>query len=251
MAYYIKYNNIDLTDKVKVRNIETTLTPPRENSTINIWERAGEIYNGYRWDNREITVSFLLLYTEEEYDNNPLILEEGLSDIRTCLNVSEPKELYLNDPDKFIYAIPNGDIEVNELRYNCAEITVTFICYNPFYYSEEAKQFDGTRLIEVTNEGDVPTEPIIKIGFSEASHFVQLENLNDKKKMLIGNLPLVSQTSVSEKTNVLTDECKGTAGWTTNTTYIDNDRATGGTLTTTEKNSGIMCGNFGSAGSTT
>ena len=43
MAYYVKYNDIDLTDMIKVREVETTLTPPRKNSTIDIWERAGDI----------------------------------------------------------------------------------------------------------------------------------------------------------------------------------------------------------------
>lgn len=251
MAYYIKYNDIDLTDIVKVRTVETTLTPPRENSTINIWERAGEIYNGYRWNNREITVSFLLMYSEDEYEANPLILEEGLADIKTCFNVEEPKELYLNDPEKFIYAIPDGDIELNEMRYNCAEITVTFICYDPFYYSEEAKQYDGEKLITVNNEGDVPTDPVIMIGINEDCHFVQVENTANNKKMLIGNLPVVSKPSTAELSNVLYDECDSTSGWTTGSTSIDGDRGTGGTLSMTSTGTGIMCGNFGSKGSTT
>ena len=251
MAYYIKYNDIDLTDIVKVRTVETTLTPPRENSTINIWERAGEIYNGYRWSNREITVSFLLMYSEDEYEANPLILEEGLADIKTCFNVEEPKELYLNDPEKFIYAIPDGDIELNEMRYNCAEITVTFICYDPFYYSEEAKQYDGEKLITVNNEGDVPTDPVIMIGINEDCHFIQVENTANNKKMLIGNLPVVSKPSTAELSNVLYDECDSTSGWTTGSTSIDGDRTTGGTLAMTSSGQGIMCSNFGSAGSTT
>ena len=251
MAYYIKYNDIDLTDIVKVRTVETTLTPPRENSTINIWERAGEIYNGYRWDNREITVSFLLMYSEDEYEANPLILEEGLADIKTCFNVEEPKELYLNDPEKFIYAIPDGDIELNEMRYNCAEITVTFICYDPFYYSEEAKQYDGEKLITVNNEGDVPTDPVIMIGINEDCHFAQVENTANNKKMLIGNLPVVSKPSTAELSNVLYDECDSTSGWTAGSTSIDGDRTTGGTLAMTSTGQGIMCGNFGSAGNTT
>lgn len=251
MAYYVKYNNIDLTDKIKVRNVETTLTPPRENSTINIWERAGEIYDGYRWGNREITLSFLLMYSEDEYDNNPLIVEEGLADIKSCFNVDEPKELYLNDPEKLIYAIPDGDIAVNELRYNCVEITVNFVCYDPFYYNVEAKKYEGTRRITVENEGDVPTDPIITIGIDADCHFVQLENTANNKKMLIGGFPLVSKTSVSEKTDVLNDNCKAPTSWTTDTTYIDSDRSTGGSLGVTSNGSGLMCTNFGSAGSTT
>ena len=251
MAYYVKYNDIDLTNMIKVKTVESSLTPPRENSTIDIWERAGEIYNGYRWQTREITINFLLLYTEEEYDANPLILEQGLRDIKNCLNVDRPKALYLNNPDKFIYAVPDGDIEVSELRYNCAEVTVTFSCFDPFYYSAEPKMVEGTNRLVVNNEGDLPTDGIVTIGIDEDCHFVQLENLANNKKMLIGNFPMVSKPSNVDRTNVLTDECLATSGWTTGTTSIDSDRASTGTLAITEAGQGIMCGNFGSKGSTT
>ena len=251
MAYYVKYNDIDLTNMIKVREVNTTLTPPRENSTIDIWERAGEIYNGYRWETREITLSFLLMYTEEEYDNNPLILEQGMADIKNCLNVDSPRKLYLNDPDKFIFAVPDGDIEVNELRYNCAEITIKFSCYDPFYYADTPKMVEGTNRLVVQNEGDVPTDGIVTIGIDEDCHFVQLENLANNKKMLIGNFPMVSKPSKTDRTNVLTDECLSTSGWSTGSTSIDSDRASTGSLAITEAGQGLMCGNFGSKGSTT
>ena len=251
MAYYVKYNDIDLTNMIKVKTVESSLTPPRENSTIDIWERAGEIYNGYRWQTREITINFLLLYSEEEYDANPLILEQGLKDIKDCLNVDSPKALYLNDPDKFIYAVPDGDVEISELRYNCAEITIKFSCFDPFYYSAKPKMVEGTNKLVVTNEGDVPTDGIITIGIDEDCHFVQLENMTNNKKMLIGNFPMVSKPSNVDRTNVLTDECLATSGWTTGTTSIDTNRANTGTLAITEAGQGIMCGNFGSKGNTT
>ena len=251
MAYYVKYNDIDLTNMIKVKTVESSLTPPRENSTIDIWERAGEIYNGYRWETREITINFLLLYTEEEYDANPLILEQGLKDIKDCLNVDSPKALYLNNPDKFIYAVPDGDVEVSELRYNCAEITIKFSCFDPFYYSATPKMVEGTKKIVVTNEGDVPTDGIITIGIDEDCHFVQLENMTNNKKMLIGSFPMVSKPSNKDKHDVLTDECLNLNGWSTGTTSIDSDRASTGSLAITEAGQGIMCGNFGSKGSTT
>ena len=251
MAYYVKYNDIDLTNMIKVKTVESSLTPPRENSTIDIWERAGEIYNGYRWQTREITINFLLLYTEEEYDANPLILEQGLKDIKDCLNVDSPKALYLNNPDKFIYAVPDGDVEISELRYNCAEITIKFSCFDPFYYSAEPKMVEGTKKLVVTNEGDVPTDGIITIGIDEDCHFVQLENMTNNKKMLIGSFPMVSKPSNKDKHDVLTDECLNLTGGSTGTTSIDSDRANTGTLAITEAGQGIMCGNFGSKGSTT
>ena len=200
MAYYVKYNDIDLTNMIKVKTVESSLTPPRENSTIDIWERAGEIYNGYRWQTREITINFLLLYTEEEYDANPLILEQGLKDIKDCLNVDSPKALYLNNPDKFIYAVPDGDVEISELRYNCAEITIKFSCFDPFYYSAEPKMVEGTKKLVVANEGDVPTDGIITIGIDEDCHFVQLENMTNNKKMLIGSFLIARFTYHRETT---------------------------------------------------
>ena len=251
MAYYVKYNDIDLTDMIKVREVQTTLTPPRKNSTIDIWERAGEIYNGYRWENREITLKFLLLYDEEEYLDNPLIVEQGMADIKSCLNVDRPKPLYLNNPDRFIYAVPDGDIEVSELRYNCVEITIKFSCYDPFYYNDAPKMYEGTNKIVAYNEGDVPTDGILTIGIDEDCHFIQIENTTNNKKMLIGNFPAVSKPSNADKTNVLTDECLTTSGWSTGTTSIDTGRSPGGTLGITEAGQGIMCSNFGSKGSTT
>ena len=250
MAYYVKYNDIDLTNMIKVKTVESSLTPPRENSTIDIWEKAGAIYNGHRWETREITINFLLLYTEDEYDANPLILEQGLRDIRVCFNVDSPKALFLNNPDRFIYAVPDGEIEVNELRYNCAEITVTFSCYDPFYYSTLAKSVEGTNELVVDNEGDLPTEGIITVGIDEECHFVQVENATNGKKMLIGNYPMVSKPSASEKSNVIVDECLSTSGWTVGSTSVDANRSTNGTLALTEAGQGLMCGNFGDGNTT-
>ena len=250
MAYYVKYNDIDLTNMIKVKTVESSLTPPRENSTIDIWEKAGEIYNGHRWETREITINFLLLYTEDEYEDNPLILEQGLRDIRVCFNVDSPKALFLNNPDRFIYAVPDGEIEVSELRYNCAEVTVTFSCYDPFYYSTLAKSIEGTNELIVDNEGDLPTEGIITIGIDEECHFVQVENATNGKKMLIGNYPMVSKPSAVEKSDVIVDECLSTSDWTVGSTSVDANRSTNGTLALTEAGQGLMCGNFGDGNTT-
>ena len=249
--YYVNYNDIDLTDRIKVKKVETTLTPPRENSTISIWERAGSIYNDYRWDDRKIKLTFLLLYSESEYNKNQLVLDQGLADIRSCFNVDSPKPLYLGDENKFIHAIPDGEIDVNMLSNYCAEIEVEFMCYDPFYYSEEAKKYDGTSFITTYNSGDVPTDPIIEIGINEDCHFVQLENLANHKKMLIGNFPVVSKPSVSENSNVIVDECDSLANWTTGTTSVDSDRTRGGRLAMTSNGQGIMCGEFGSSNDST
>ena len=44
--YYIKYNEIDLTDMVKVREVEIPSLPNIEHSSIDIFEKDGGVYNG-------------------------------------------------------------------------------------------------------------------------------------------------------------------------------------------------------------
>ena len=58
--YYIKYNDIDLTDIVKVREVEIPSLPTMEHSSIDVFERDGGIYNGLSYKTREIKLTFII-----------------------------------------------------------------------------------------------------------------------------------------------------------------------------------------------
>ena len=58
--YYIKYNEIDLTDMVKVREVEIPSLPTIEHSSIDIFERDGGVYNGASYGTREIRLTFII-----------------------------------------------------------------------------------------------------------------------------------------------------------------------------------------------
>ena len=247
--FYVNYNDIDLTGIVDVKDVITTALPPRDNKAIDIWERQGSIYNRYKYKEREIKVTFIIQPSQEEILENEDILNNYIEDTKRAFDVDGPKALFLGDESKFIFAVPQGDIEINQIGTNTCEGEVNFICYDPMYYSEEAKQYDnedGKNSVICDNEGSVECYPVIDIGVSQTSHFVQIENLNNSKKILVGTYPELANTTIKEKSTVLSDNCEQTTDWITGSSSVDSDRATNGTLSVTSSGQGIMAGDFGS-----
>lgn len=266
-SYFIKYNDVDLSDMIRVRTVESTVLPPRQNNSINIWERQGSIYNGFKYGEREITVSFLVRAMPEDYIDTYgdvyLFMDNRLADIKTVFNVDEPKPLYLGIENKYIYAVPEGDFKMDELRYDCYECEVTFVCYDPMYYSTEIMSYgnlisneDGSTTysnsIEVYNKGNTMAFPIINIGVNtENIGFLQIENLTNGNKFLLGKYPSTEKPDTVNAGDVtLYDAMESTVNWATGTNFIDSDRGTAGTLTVTSSGAGLMPSSLGS-GSTT
>lgn len=258
-GYFIKYNDVDLSDMIRVRTVESTVLPPRQNNSINIWERQGSIYNGFKYGEREITVSFLVRAMPEDYIDTYgdvyLFMDRRLSDLKTIFNVDEPKPLYLGIENKYIYAVPEGDFKMDELRYDCYECEVTFVCYDPMYYSTEIFTYDNSadkNTIDVYNGGNTIAYPIINIGLNTDNlGFVQLENITNGNKLLIGKVPSTEKpTTVSAGDVVLYDAMEDTSGWAFGTNYIDSGRDNSGTMTLTSSGAGLMLGSVGSGNNT-
>ena len=55
---YVKYAGIILSDLFDVVNHETSLLPSRENVSIDIFSRQGQIYNGFKYGTRKIKITF-------------------------------------------------------------------------------------------------------------------------------------------------------------------------------------------------
>ena len=58
--YYVKYNEIELTDMIKVREVNIPPLPEIEHSSIQVFERDGKIYNGANFGTREISITFII-----------------------------------------------------------------------------------------------------------------------------------------------------------------------------------------------
>ena len=213
MAYYINYNGVNLSNLVRVRAVDTTVLPPRENHSITIWEKPGSIYNSYRFGERHIKVTFLIRATASEYNSNPNCMENKLNTLRNVFKVAAPKPLYLGTNTKYILAVPEGDFTMTELRYDCYECTIEFTCHNPEYYSASVKastnkasstygmrNISNSNTVEVYNSGNASAYPIINIGINDPTSFIQVENTTNGNKFLLGSYPQAGNTTTPKTT---------------------------------------------------
>jgi predicted phage tail component-like protein len=249
----VKYNGVNLTNLIGVRTVDTTVLPPRENHAITIWERPGSIYNSYRYGERTITVTFLIRASQSEYRSNPNCMENKLNTLRNVFNVKEPKPLYLGSSGKYIYAVPEGDFRMSEIRYDCYECEIQFICHNPEYYSSSVRATNNlaastygmrgisnnSNTIEVYNSGNASAYPIINIGINDTTSFVQIENTTNGNKFLIGSYPKAGMSTLAPTKSILPDDMTVTSNWTAGAPYIDSGRGILGSISTTSDGSGI------------
>ena len=258
-SYYVKYNGVNLTNLIGVRTVDTTVLPSRENHAITIWERPGSIYNSYRYGERTITVTFLIRASQSEYRSNPNCMENKLNTLRNVFNVKEPKPLYLGSSSKYIYAVPEGDFTMSEIRYDCYECEIQFICHNPEYYSSSVRATNNlaastygmrgisnnSNTIEVYNSGNASAYPIINIGINDTTSFVQIENTTNGNKFLIGSYPKAGMSTLAPTTSMLSDDMTVTSRWTDGALTIngklclDSGRGYLGYISTTSDGSGI------------
>lgn len=249
-SYYVRYNNVDLTNKIGVRTVDTTVLPPRENNSILIWERPGSLYNAYRYSERIITVTFLIK------GSSNADVENRLNDLRNIFRVDSPKALYLGTPSRFIYAVPDGDFKMKELRYDCYECEITFVCHDPEYYSSSvssssnrsmARSGGSNNMIDVYNGSNASTYPIINIGINNTASFVQVENTTTGQKMLLGKYPDPNK-SLKESTAMTHYDMTSTTEWDalSSTDKLSfADMGFGGTLTVTSSGKGFKLDTVG------
>ena len=107
--YYIKYNDVDLTQMVKVREISLPSLPEIEHDSIDLWEMDGNIFNSVSYGNRVINLRFLI----QPLDPNEL--EVLTQDVKRVFYTREPKELYIGSETKYMLCVPEGEVVVTEL----------------------------------------------------------------------------------------------------------------------------------------
>ena len=243
--YYIKYNEIDLTELVKVRDIEIPSLPSIEHSSIDIFERDGELYNGASYGTREIKLTFIIKPTNrDDY-------EQYVRDVKRAFYTKEECRLFCGDENLYIWCVPEGEMIITEIGSYCAEAEVTLIAYDPYWYNtaQHVANNKSNKKFTVENKSDTSVYPIINIGFTKNSTFCQIENQTTGERVLIGGIPSTEGTTIKKDTEILKDDMKSTSGWSSTTAPIDSGRATGGTLSLMSDGAGLMCGNFGSTSS--
>ena len=241
--YYIKYNEIDLTDMVKVREVEIPSLPSIEHSSIDIFERDGGVYNGASYGTREIKLTFII-----KPDNRD-DYEQYVQDVKRAFYTKEECRLFCGDENLYIWCVPVDDMVITELGTGCAEGEVNLISYDPYWYSvdQQAVNNNDKKKFTVENESDTNVYPVIQVGFTRDTTFFQIRNRDTNETILIGGVPEKEKSTIKKNTRVFKDAMETTSGWVSTSAPIDAGRSTGGTLSVTSDGKGLMCGNFGSA----
>ena len=241
--YYIKYNEIDLTDMVKVREVEIPSLPSIEHSSIDIFERDGGVYNGASYGTREIKLTFII-----KPDNRD-DYEQYVQDVKRAFYTKEEARLFCGDENLYIWCVPVDDMVITELGEGCAEGEVNLVSYDPYWYSvdQQAVNNNDKKKFTVENESDTNVYPVIQVGFTRDTTFFQIRNRDTNETILIGGVPEKEKSTIKKNTRVFKDAMETTSGWTNTSAPIDAGRSTGGTLSVTSDGKGLMCGNFGSA----
>ena len=241
--YYIKYNEIDLTDMVKVREVEIPSLPTIEHSSIDIFERDGGVYNGASYGTREIRLTFII----KPDDKNDY--EDYVRDVKRAFYTKEEARLFCGDENLYMWCVPVDEMRIAELGEGCAEAEVNLVSYDPYWYSvdQQGMNNDDKKNFTVDNESDANVYPIIQVGFTKDTTFFQIRNRSTNETILIGGIPEKEKDTIKKNTRVLKDTMETTSGWSNTSAPIDAGRSTGGTLSVTSDGKGLMCGNFGSA----
>ena len=241
--YYIKYNEIDLTDMVKVREVEIPSLPTIEHSSIDIFERDGGIYNGASYGTREIRLTFII----KPDDKNDY--EDYVRDVKRAFYTKEEARLFCGDENLYMWCVPVDEMRIVELGEGCAEAEVNLVSYDPYWYSvdQQGMNNDDKKNFTVDNESDANVYPIIQVGFTKDTTFFQIRNRSTNETILIGGIPEKEKDTIKKNTRVLKDAMETTSGWSNTSAPIDAGRSIGGTLSVTSDGKGLMCGNFGSA----
>lgn len=243
MSKIYKYDDTILNDLFKILSVNRSILPKRTTDKINIFTRAGYIFNGGKYESVEIEIkAYLKRSTEEEFEN-------ALISISELFDVEEEKEFVIND--RFCYAITEDAIDIDKINYNSCYVNIKLVAYEPYFYKEEAIHIEGTTELIAENQGNTNTPAIVKVNMSNEAHFVQVENTTTGEKILIGDYPTIGNEVIKEKEIQVYDNCESTTGWNVSGANIDSDRGnTGGILSLTDGGYGIMCGNFGTSTTT-
>ena len=241
--YYIKYNEIDLTNMIKVREVEIPSLPTIEHSSIGIFERDGAIYNGASYGTREIRLKFII---KPDNEND---YEQYVRDVKRAFYTKEEARLFCGNETLYIWCVPVDDMIITELGTGCAEAEVNLVSYDPYWYStdQNTKNNEDNKKFTVENESDTNVYPIIQVGFTRDTTFFQIRNRNTNETILIGGIPEKENETIKKNSRVFKDTMETTSGWVNTSAPIDANRSMGGTLSVASDGKGLMCGDFGSA----
>lgn len=170
--FNVKYAGYDITEYLIITELDRGVLPEKEDSTTELKNRSGKIFNQSKLGIKKIKMSFFL---QKDINNKRRVLAD-------ILNQKEPQKLIFSDePDKYYLALPSGDVGLNQV-FDWGTGTITWICYTPYAISLTPQKISGTKTIHITNNGTAPAPLKVTIKSKSDNGFVGLSLTTDKKE---------------------------------------------------------------------
>ncbi|RNC96264.1 phage tail family protein [Lysinibacillus halotolerans] len=144
-------------------------------------------------------------------------LEEELAE---WLITEEPQELIFDDePDRVYYALVDGSFDISEFL-EIGEGTISFICPDPYKYSDERIINFPSDSVSFRSEGTAEADPIFELEVLRPVTFAMVQN-QDNEYMLVGKPADVNTQIVDTKTLLIEETGTTINEWTTATSDME------------------------------
>ena len=244
MYNYFNFNGVQVNDLALVTKIEKPYIPETSISTLNIPSRDGEVFNGMKYNSLKIPVSLAIIGSNEnDYSARVKVLKDIFS-VR--------KEVPIGFAEyTSIYGMLSSEFKVEQKHAYTGYADIEIVCSNPYTYSDYTLTYNGGNRLNVGQKGGIKSYPLISVGVTKDTHFIQVQNDITGEKIGVGAFPDITKPlTVSETTNILHNNCQNLSSITVGGANIDANRSTGGSFAISSAGSGIILGNMGD-GSTT
>lgn len=243
------FNDFDLEQYIIHEDIEIQELSERQNKSIEIPSRNGDLYTGYRYSQKKITIPFKIDARMTNNSSSTAKYVNIVREIKRVLHTDSPSRLYLPDePNKYYYAVVE-EFTCQEILVGVGEGEIVFVCFDPYAYSDGYKLFesDDRKITTIENMGTANCSPSINVAFTQDSHFLQCTNW-EGKTILIGNRPSVDDEESIKNELILHDPCQETTNWLPAGDVVDTsdaDKIVEGSVTISENGEHLIPSNFG------
>jgi len=191
----INFNGVDLGEYLTVNNIDRSILPAQENTTINIPGRAGSLFVKKKDGSKPIPCEITIV------EENSGLLRLKLNELASVLGTNTPSALIFSDePTMTYYGIVDGQTDLDEI-VAIGRGTITFLCPNPYKYETETQAVSALGEVSPTVSGNVGTYPIAECTITaDAAEYVIEHVAKAKKVRLISPFVIGDTISINFNT---------------------------------------------------
>lgn len=194
MSLSVNVNGVELNKYLKVTDLRRGIGPTRSNSLQKLGMTHGEHYLGYSKGAKVYEMDFVLRYD--------LILKRR--ELAGILDVAEPVQVIFGDePDKYVMAVPEGDIDVAEKNF-LGFGTIKWVIPSGYAHSVSESVYtatpnsDGILAMQIANNGTETAElsfeatmtsdngflgAVGPLGAMEFGNIAEVDGFNDNDEM--------------------------------------------------------------------